>query len=256
MIISFFKYQGTGNDFVMIDNRDGKVDRHDKQLPSKLCERRFGIGADGVILIENHTESDFEMVYINPDGSQSFCGNGARCAVAFSNFLGIIDHKTTFHAYDGIHQASIDGNTVSIKMGDVNEVEQGEGYYFMDTGSPHYVSFVDDLDGFNVYEEGRAIRYNDRFRESGTNVNFAKGKDGGVDGRTYERGVENETFSCGTGVTAIAISASLRGISKGECKIDTKGGRLTVRFDRSGNSFNNVWLIGSADQVYIGEVNV
>lgn len=207
--ISFFKYQGTGNDFVMIDNRENVFPKDDLSLITKLCDRRFGIGADGVILIENTESSDFEMVYFNPDGSQSLCGNGSRCAVMFANQLGIIEDKTKFMAIDGEHEAHIKEGRVHLLMHDVNEVEQIGEDFLIDTGSPHYIKYVTDLDQKDMIAEGRAIRYSDRFKAAGVNVNLIEKQDDGLKIRTYERGVEGETLSCGTGCTAAALAFGL-----------------------------------------------
>lgn len=262
--MEFHKYQGTGNDFVMIDNRKGDVlARHNADLIKQLCGRRFGIGADGLILLQNHPDYDFEMVYFNADGREgSMCGNGGRCAVAFAHRLGIIGQTTKFWAVDGLHEAKItpEGTWVDLKMIDVNAIEIGSDYFIMNTGSPHYVIFVEDIDDINVHEQGQAIRYSERFRKEGINVNFVEEHSEGLLVATYERGVEAETLSCGTGVTACAIAYSLR---KGnathnipyQTPIQTKGGQLSVRFTfENGNIFSNVWLCGSAQHVFTGKV--
>ena len=206
--ISFFKYQGTGNDFVMIDNRKNTFPKGEVGLIAKLCDRRFGIGADGVILIENDKDSDFEMIYYNPDGSQSLCGNGSRCAVMFANHLGIIEEKTKFLAVDGVHEAYIQDGRVYLSMHDVGSFEQIGEDYLIDTGSPHYIKYVKDLDQKDMIKEGQAIRYSDRFKEEGINVNLIQENEQGLSIRTYERGVEGETHSCGTGCTAAALAYS------------------------------------------------
>jgi diaminopimelate epimerase len=257
MRIPFHKYQGTGNDFVMIDNRDGLFDKSNLDAVQQLCDRRFGIGADGVILVENHPDCDFEMIYYNSDGSQSFCGNGSRCTVAFCKSLGIIETHTTFLAIDGMHEATIEGDIVSLKMGNVSEVEAGDDYYFIDTGSPHYIMYTDNVADADVVAEGQKIRYNERFKAEGTNVNLVQKNGTGVIVRTYERGVEDETLSCGTGVTAVALSAAVKGLAENECAIKVQGGQLKVKFNRTGEqSFDNIWLIGPGTFVYKGEVDV
>jgi diaminopimelate epimerase len=276
MTIPFYKYQGTGNDFVMIDQRTTQyLTREDTQIINHLCDRRFGIGADGLILLQNaqngkNTEGppsseknekpyDFEMVYFNADGSEStMCGNGGRCLVAFAQFLKIFDTECVFKAIDGAHDAKINANGwVELKMIDVKNIEVGNDYFLMNTGSPHYVVFAEDLTDINVYENGRAIRYSDRFAREGVNVNFVEiRKDGSIEVATYERGVEDETFSCGTGVTAAAISYFLKKEISNEIPIKTKGGDLAVRFRKNTEGvFENVWLCGPASQVYKGEVN-
>lgn len=260
MKLQFFKYQGTGNDFVMLDNREGILSPISKELIAALCNRKKGIGADGVIAIQQHPELDFEMVYWNADGSQSFCGNGSRCAVSFANTLGMIDGDTTkFLSTDGVHEATLlEQAWVSLHMHDVAEIEQGDDYFFINTGSPHYIRYVEDTAAVDVFEDGRAVRYNERFREEGTNVNFVQSTEQGINVRTYERGVEDETLSCGTGVTAAAISAAVTGhVSNGVCKIETLGGQLQVRLTNSNNKeFTNIWLEGPATFVYRGEIDV
>jgi diaminopimelate epimerase len=256
MQIEFYKYQGTGNDFVMIDNRNSVFDKTNIKQIQFLCDRRFGIGADGLILIENLADLDFNMIYFNADGSQSFCGNGSRCAVAFAKHLGIIDKQAQFLSTDGEHEAWINAvGEVSLKMHDVATIEKGEGYYFINTGSPHYILNVADVTLVDVKKEGAEIRYNDRFKAEGTNVNFVKFTDTEMDIRTYERGVEDETLSCGTGVTAAALSlAHAKGLQEGVIAINAIGGNLKVGFKRNGNEFKDIWLIGPAVQVFKGEI--
>ena len=260
MKLSFYKYQGTGNDFVMVDNRKGEITLTQEEI-AKLCHRKFGIGADGFILLSQHSECDFEMVYYNADGNLgSMCGNGARCTVAFAKEVGLIGKSTTFMAYDGTHEAKINADDlVSLKMGDVKGVEINDGHYFLDTGSPHYVTFVENIVTTDVVKEGRKIRYNERFNEEGTNVNFVENKETYIEVRTYERGVEDETLSCGTGVTATAICAALRGITgeKEYCGVKTMGGNLVVKFHQvSEQLFKDIWLEGPARMVYKGEIDV
>lgn len=259
MTITFYKYQGTGNDFVMVDNRNRSFPI-DSSLIEHLCHRRFGIGADGLILLESEPGYDFKMVYFNSDGNpSSMCGNGGRCIVSFAAFLGISGKICRFLAVDGEHLASVDGERVSLKMKDVLSIEKGDDFYFLDTGSPHYVKLVDDIENLEVDKAGKAIRYSDRFREKGTNVNFIKGYGSHIFVRTYERGVEDETYSCGTGVTAAGIVASLSGLvsSQTDCQVKTLGGNLNVSFKRiSDNEFKDIWLSGPAVQVFKGEVNV
>ena len=198
------------------------------------------------------------MIYFNADGSQSFCGNGSRCAVAFAKYLGIIDKQAKFLSTDGEHEAWINEvGEVSLKMHDVESIEKGEDYYFINTGSPHYIVQVDDVQSINVKEKGAAIRYNDRFKDKGTNVNFVSFEDKSLNIRTYERGVEDETLSCGTGVTAAALSfADAKNIAAGEIQVNAVGGNLQVSFKRNGNSFNEIWLNGPAELVYKGGVEI
>ena len=272
MKIPFYKYQGTGNDFVMIDQRVQQfLKKTDTAIINHLCDRRFGIGADGLILLENpdvpNSGIDFKMVYFNADGSESsMCGNGGRCLTAFAHFLGVFKEKCRFMAIDGEHEATINAdNWVELKMIDVKNIEIGNDYFLLNTGSPHYVVFTEDLTDIDVYENGRAIRYSERFHTEGVNVNFVEilnspsGGRGaaGIEVATYERGVEAETFSCGTGVTAAAIAYYLKNHAATRVPIKTKGGLLEVHFESNTEGiFQNVWLCGPALQVFEGEVEV
>lgn len=252
-MVNFFKYQGTGNDFVIVDDRS-KTFPVSQGLISKICSRRFGIGADGLILLQNHSEFDFQMIYFNSDGAESsMCGNGGRCIVAFAKHLGIINEKTNFLAIDGAHEAVINDEVVSLKMSDVLEVEEGDDYYYLNTGSPHYVSFTDDVAQLSLVEDARKIRYNSRFKLEGTNVNYVASLNDGIKVRTYERGVEDETLSCGTGVTACAIASFLKiNNDQDQWTVETEGGELEVSFDVVNTSFTNIWLTGKAVLVYKG----
>ncbi len=263
MQLECYKYQGTGNDFVLIDNRKKNIELTKEQV-KWLCNRRFGIGADGLMLLELEPGVDFKMIYFNSDGNESsMCGNGGRCITAFANLVGI--HKTEFKflAIDGIHEAKINSEMISLKMNDVRDVEVGDDFFYLNTGSPHYVKFVNDIETINVFEEGRKIRYNHRFAAEGTNVNFIQKKENELFVRTYERGVEDETLSCGTGVTAAALVAAFKGKStdKNTCVIKTLGGNLNVKFEKVlENTFYNIWLEGPATFVFktiidIPEVN-
>ena len=253
MQLDCFKYQGTGNDFVLIDNREKTISLTTEQI-KWLCDRRFGIGADGLMLLELEPGIDFKMVYFNSDGNESsMCGNGGRCITAFAKRLGIISTDAKFLAIDGIHEAKITNDIVSLKMNDVRQVEVGEDFFYLNTGSPHYVKFVNDIENVNVFEEGKKIRYNNRFATEGTNVNFIEKKDNELFVRTYERGVEDETLSCGTGVTAAALIAAFKGQStdRNSCLIKTLGGNLNVKFEKVLEStFYNIWLEGPATFVF------
>ncbi|HSH64887.1 MAG TPA: diaminopimelate epimerase [Bacteroidia bacterium] len=260
MPFTFYKYQGTGNDFVIIDNRDLKFDRKNNSLVAKLCDRRFGIGADGLMLLQGKQGFDFEMVYYNSDGNESsMCGNGGRCIVEFARHLGLIRDKAHFIAIDGVHVAIAKPGFISLKMNDVKNVELNADFSFLNTGSPHYVAFVNDIRNFNVFEEGKKIRNNDRFQPGGTNVNFVEKEYNNLFVRTFERGVENETYSCGTGVTAAALVASLKNVSTADnyCSVKTLGGELNVKFlKHPDNSFTDIWLEGPANFVFKGEIDV
>lgn len=243
----------------MIDNRKLHFDKKDIALVQQLCNRKFGIGADGIILIENHDELDFNMIYFNADGSQSFCGNGSRCAVAFAKFLGIIESQAFFLSTDGEHEAWINKEgEVSLKMHDVEAVEKGADYYFINTGSPHYIVESNELEKINVAQKGAEIRYSERFKTEGTNVNFVCQKNNhSLRIRTYERGVEGETLSCGTGVTAAVLSiAHKNNLGASKITVQTEGGQLNVAFKRDNNKFIDIWLIGPAEMVFKGEIDV
>ena len=256
-MIEFTKYHGAGNDFIMIDNRSAHFKGDKVAFAQKWCSRRFGIGSDGMIFIEKWGDGDFNMDFYNPDGSQSFCGNGSRCAVAFAKSLEIIKNKAHFLAVDGEHQAQVEIEDFHIKMSDVFSIEQIGDDLFIDTGSPHYLIQCDNTDSLNVVSEGQLIRYSDRFKEEGVNVNFIEDIESQrIKLRTYERGVENETLACGTGATAAALSFAYRNeLKKGEVNVQVKGGELKVKFDRMENGFTNVWLIGPAVEVYKGVID-
>lgn len=254
---SFYKYQGTGNDFVIIDNRENVFNSQDLDLVINLCDRKFGIGADGLILIENHIEYDFNLIYFNADGSKSFCGNGSRCGVAFAKLLGIINTSTTFMAIDGVHEALINHETVKLKMKDVERIEYIQNNFFIDTGSPHFIVYQDDISNFDLVASAHKIRYNERFIENGTNVNFVSKKEDILSIRTYERGVEGETLSCGTGATAVALSAFIKHNLTPPVSVNVRGGTLQIDFKANDNNhFTNIWLIGEAKKVYQGEITI
>ena len=240
----------------MIDDRSNTFDETNHQLVNSLCDRRYGIGADGLILLRNSAKYDFQMIYFNADGYEgSMCGNGGRCIVQFAHDLGIIKDTTRFIAVDGEHKAHIDSGLVHLKMTDVTHIECINEDFFLDTGSPHYVSYRPDLADFAVVREGQSIRYNDRFREEGTNVNFVQNLgENKIRIRTYERGVENETLSCGTGATACAISAHQRGMSS-PIQVKVEGGQLSISFDTIATKYTNIYLIGPATSVFKGEIN-
>ncbi len=257
-MIAFNKYQGTGNDFIIIDNRIEVLKKDDHAVIKKLCDRRFGIGADGLILINRAEGFDFEMVYFNSDGFEgSMCGNGGRCAAQFAVRNKIAGTNILFKAIDGIHTALADDEIIKLKINDVKQPEIINNNYFINTGSPHYVIFVNDPDSLDVVNEGRKIRYSADFPEGGTNVNYVKAfsESDEIYVRTYERGVENETLSCGTGVTASAIAAVLTGhFVSSPVNVLTKGGRLIVDFKIHEDKITDVWLSGPATFVFAGEI--
>ncbi|MCF8370634.1 MAG: diaminopimelate epimerase [Bacteroidales bacterium] len=263
MKIEFYKYQGTGNDFIILDNRENKWQLLKNQI-AKLCDRRFGIGADGLMLLEKHPQLDFEMRYFNADGGEaSMCGNGGRCMVSFAHQLGACAEIAKFMAVDGIHEAIVkkDG-IVELKMLDVQDVAQIWNGYFTDTGSPHFVNFVDGIENYDVFSKGKEIRYHKHFAPDGCNANFVEEiNPSTIQVRTYERGVENETLSCGTGVVASALATFTKNkLDIDEYAIITSGGNLTVRFMPilTGNfyAFKNIWLCGPAEFVFSGTIKI
>ena len=268
--MKFYKYQGAGNDFVMLDQRVKQIiTRADTAFIERLCDRRFGIGGDGLILLQEIEGFDFEMVYFNADGRESsMCGNGGRCIAAFAQDLGIVDGYCRFLAIDGDHEARIsnadqDGEAwVELKMSNVQKVENEGNTFVLNTGSPHYVRFEKSVDELDMVAEGRAVRYGERFKKEGINVNLvcfqpSEAKPQGLQIRTYERGVEDETLACGTGVTAAAIASYFHEkLQPGayEIPVEARGGNLSVRFNAHANgSFTDIWLCGPAAFVFKGE---
>jgi len=262
MKIDFYKYEGTGNDFIIIDNRDKKLKAKNNALWKKLCDRHFGIGADGLMLIQNKKGSDFEMVYFNADGNESsMCGNGGRCITHLAKKLGIVKGKSaSFFAIDGKHEATfIDKDIVKLKMNDVKNIVDNKSFYILNTGSPHYVTLVKNVMQLPVKIDGRTIRNREPFKKEGINVNFVEvlhGKSPIL--RTYERGVEDETLSCGTGTVATALVLAKKGLSdnKHYCNIQTMGGMLKVWFIQQKDGFKNIWLEGPVTFVFKGNCKV
>lgn len=254
--MEFYKYQGTGNDFVMIDNRNLQFPT-DKKLIRQLCDRRFGIGGDGLILLENDPTADFKMVYFNSDGSEStMCGNGGRCITAFAKFLTIFNDKTTFQAIDGIHEAEVTNCLVKLKMIDVDSLQKDGECTVLNTGSPHFVQWVQNLERYDVRGNGNKIRNSTTYQEEGINVNFVEElAEGKIFVRTYERGVEDETFSCGTGATAAAL-VYLKDRHQNEVEVKVLGGDLKIYATQNAGVFTDIWLEGSAKQVFRGEINL
>ena len=259
MKLEFSKYHGAGNDFILIDNRDKNIALTKKDI-AKLCHRRFGIGADGLMILELESNFDFRMVYYNSDGKEgSMCGNGGRCIAAFAYKLGLINTEANFIAIDGEHTASINSIInndldISLKMNDVKEISEDNGTYFLDTGSPHHIAFVDNVSEINVLEEGKEIRYSQKYaKTNGTNVNFVSQSENGLKIRTYERGVEDETLACGTGATAAAIAyAKKNKLFNKEIILQAIGGVLRLKFDNDSNTFSNIILSGPAQWVFDG----
>jgi len=261
MRIHFYKYEATGNDFVIVDNRKAGIKLSTPQIRN-ICDRRFGVGADGLMLLEEHPSLDFNLIYYNADGSESLCGNGARAAVRMASALGWINGHARFNAHDGRHDAEIlDQSVVKLRMNDVAGVKNTGDNWFIHTGSPHFIRFVTNVAEYPVVEEGRKIRYDPAFAPGGTNANFVELLPGNeLFVRTYERGVENETFSCGTGITAAALAAHFKGY-RSPVRIKTLGGNLTVEFNvrQTGShdaAFYDIFLIGPAKMVFQGDLEI
>ncbi|MFT4094385.1 MAG: diaminopimelate epimerase [Niabella sp.] len=256
----FYKYQGTGNDFVIVDNRAVNHSALTKDIIHKMCDRRFGIGADGFMLLNNKPGYDFEMVYYNADGREgTMCGNGGRCIVRFAYDIGIHKRSFKFLAVDGEHLAVVgDDNLISLKMSDVSSIETHWDHSVLNTGSPHYVKKVSGLSALDVYKEGRSIRYSKEYRHEGININFVEPVNNTLlKVRTYERGVEDETFSCGTGVTAAALVFYHNANGFNSVDIEVIGGRLNVCYTRhADNSYSDIWLKGPAKKVYEGNITL
>lgn len=260
MHISFHKYHGTGNDFIIIDNREKKIELTKEQV-HKLCVRHFGVGADGLMLMNGADGYDFEMEYFNADGNESsMCGNGGRCMIQFAYDMGLHKSKYFFTAIDGEHEATIEDNGwIDLKMKDVNHVEiSAFSDFILDTGSPHYVKHVADVWNYDVVKQGREIRYSKRFAKDGINVNFVEIDDeANISVRTYERGVEDETLSCGTGVTAAALVFAHNDNGFNRVEVKTPGGNLAVEFNKTGEtSFENIWLCGPAVCVFKSHIEI
>lgn len=258
MEITFYKYQGAGNDFVLIDNREGNVSLSTAQV-AQICDRHFGVGADGLMYLQHSQDADFEMVYFNSDGNEStMCGNGGRCIAAFANRLGAAGTSMRFMAIDGMHEATINTDgTVALQMQDVTDITFAGTYEILDTGSPHYVQWVTDTGAIDVFATGRSIRNEDRFQPKGINVNFVSRKGDTLVIRTYERGVEDETLACGTGVTAAAIVSAGRNTGRFDIPVKAVGGDLRVTFEKQeATNATQIVLTGGAEFVFKGSIDV
>ncbi len=257
MNLNFSKYHGAGNDFIVIDNRNGQHSLTNSQIEF-LCHRHYGIGADGLMLLENDSTSDFLMRYFNSDGIEStMCGNGGRCITMFANKIGIIGLKTVFRGIDGIHEATIIGKNVNLKMADINQIETFDDLYFINTGSPHLVKFVTNINEMDVECEGKFLRNTYNIKEGGTNVNFIQLSSTTIRIRTFERGVEAETLACGTGSVASAIAVNHKfGEAKNNYTLEAQGGYLSVSFNRNGNNYTQVYLEGPTEHVFDGFINL
>lgn len=262
MKIRFHKYHGTGNDFIIIDCRNKRLSLSGKQI-EQLCHRHFGIGADGLMTLNHSGEYDFEMKYYNADGNEgSMCGNGGRSISLFAYHLGITKNQGKFIAIDGehefeIHSASSQSGMISIKMGDVTGYKQFDNEYFINTGSPHLIRFSNNLEEIDIYTEGRKLRWAEQFQPEGTNVNFVEQNKNKLTVRTFERGVENITLSCGTGAVAAALAASNHYKDEGnKFTIETYGGELNVKFRKTNQGFEDIWLKGEAMKAYEGQIDI
>jgi diaminopimelate epimerase len=258
MKIEFSKYHGTGNDFIILDNRNGKYNNLSVQQVHFLCDRRFGIGGDGLMMLEDADGFDFKMRYFNADGKEgSMCGNGGRCLVQFAKDSGIEKSSYHFIATDGPHDAIIQENgLIKLKMQDVSGIEESGRNKILNTGSPHFIQYVENVSDIDVFNIGKSIRYNEVFKSSGINVNFVEKTNNGIRLRTYERGVEDETLSCGTGATAAAL-ASAEKDGHQIMNVKVQGGSLQIEFDRvSDQAFKNIWLIGPAEFVFSGNISI
>lgn len=261
MLIEFYKYQGAGNDFIILDNREQKYDSLTTIQIEKLCDRHFGIGADGLMLLNNSSIVDFSMKYFNSDGKEgTMCGNGGRCITRFANEIKIIKNTTTFEAIDGAHEAKIlENNTISLKMSTVDNIESQEEGYILNTGSLHLVIFKKNIDKIDIIKEAREIRFSKKYLNEGININFVELIDNEIYMRTYERGVENETLACGTGAVAVALVNYLRNNLEQHKKqiIHAVGGKLEVNFDVEQNkTFSNIFLTGPAEKVFMGKIEI
>ncbi len=258
MSITFYKYQGTGNDFVLIDDRRNKLGKYSDKLVPQLCSRKWGIGADGLILLRNHEQYDFEIIYYNADGSQGLCGNGSRCAVHLAHHLSIFDQKAIFVAMDELYKAYVEANLVCVQLKEVTAIRKLTDGCWLDLGAPHYVQWVEDGELINVCKRGREVRNSPLFREEGVNVNFVwLGEDNMLRVRTYERGIEDETLSCGTGVAASALVASMQANYVSPVTIITRGGSVKVSFVKKGSQhFGEIYLTGPAKLVFQGEIDL
>ncbi len=257
MNLTFHKYQATGNDFVLIANLEQNLHVTSDQI-KRLCDRNFGIGADGLILLEKSQNTDFKMVYFNANGKQStMCGNGARCIAKFAQSLGLVESNCVFEAIDGMHKARISNDQVTLKMNDVLEFKKLDNHSIqINTGSPHYVTFTDEIPQEDFLTKAKEIRHGKAYNKEGINVNFASvGQN--INMRTFERGVENETLSCGTGVVATALAYQIiYKTEQKEIQIQTTGGTLKVTSEKSQDQFTNIWLTGEAKFVFKGEISV
>ena len=261
MWLDFYKYEATGNDFIVIDNRKQLFDITNNYLVQRLCNRKFGIGSDGLLILQSHNLYDFEMIYLNLDGKiGSFCGNGARCMILFAHKLHLFKNKTLFWSIDGLHQGYLKNtkNEVTIKMKDIERINYHNNDFIIDSGSPHYIKFEPDIKSIDIVKEGRKIRNDNAFKGEGINVNFVTIIDNKLHIRTYERGVEDETLSCGTGAVASSVAYSIKNryYNDNQVKLNTLGGSLEVEFEKIDNRYQNIYLKGNVREVFNGRINI
>ena len=263
MQIDFYKYEGTGNDFIIVNNRDLKFQKNYEGLIKNICDRKKGVGADGLILLENHDTLDFRMIYFNADGSESgFCGNGSRCITHLAHNLNIIEDKAVFKAIDGTHESRIINQKISVRMSDVSKANifsynDSFNTTFIDTGSPHLIRIYENIDSIDIVREARELKLKYSEYSDGLNINFCEISDSKIKLRTYERGVENETLSCGTGAVALAVCLDINSkIKNDKVLIYTKGGELKVSLKKIESNYSDIWLLGGVEQVYSGEYNL
>ncbi|MCE5283952.1 MAG: diaminopimelate epimerase [Deltaproteobacteria bacterium] len=266
-MIDFFKMSGSGNDFIIIDNRDGSLGVRDVvAFVRKVCQRKVSVGADGLFLIEKSDRVDFKWRFFNADGSQAaMCGNGGRCVARFAFLNGIAGERMSFETGAGIIDAEVKGDVVKIRLTDPHSLVLDERLrignlelivHRLDTGVPHVVHFLHDLEGFDVVDTGRAIRYHEAYRPAGTNANFVAVLDANtLQVRTYERGVEDETLACGTGSVAAALIAARKGLVSAPVEVVVRSGeRLRIYFEATEKGFEKVYLEGKAKVVYQGKL--
>jgi diaminopimelate epimerase len=266
-MIDFFKMSGSGNDFILIDNRDRSLTVRDlPEFVRKICERKVSVGADGLIIIERSERSDFRWRFFNADGSEvDMCGNGGRCAARFAFIKGISGEKLSFETRAGIINAEIKGDIVKLKLTDARDLQVNlsiliDGRMFeinrLNTGVPHVVHFVNDLDLFDVFHVGRTLRYHEQFQPEGTNANFVEVVDkDSIRVRTYERGVEDETLACGTGAVASALISSWKGLIESPVNVRVRSGEtLKIYFQKTDHGFTDIYLEGKTKVVYEGRI--
>jgi diaminopimelate epimerase len=257
MTTAFSKYHGTGNDFIILDGRNQKFDLKNAAFIKQMCHRRYGIGADGVMVLQSDKNYDFKMVYFNSDGFEgTMCGNGGRCICSFALSLGIINNKTTFIASDGIHEAILEKEIIHLKMNNVSKITPFDDGLLIDTGSPHFIQITNNPHDVDTEKMGKEIRHQQRFAPKGANINFVSVSENTIQIATFERGVESETLSCGTGSVASAIAFTYNKPNGNYTyNIHAKGGKLSVSLEKEGMLYHNIWLSGPTVKVFDGIID-